>query len=576
MKKLLRHLKPHIFFMFVVLFFVFVQVFTDLSLPDYTSKIINEALPKGDTDAIMKYGAEMLGIAGIGVIATILASFFTSRIGCGFAKTLRNEVFEKVESFSSAEFDKFSTASLITRSTNDIQNLQMFVIIALRMVLMALLMAVLGLQKALQYGKDISWLLAIAIPAGLLLIVILVIVLMPKFLSVQKFIDKLNLVSREQLTGIRVIRAFNRQHTELERFDKANADLMNLQIFIQKTMAIMNPVLQLILNATTLGIIWFGAQQVLDNGMNPGNIVAFMSYAMQVMFSFLMLTMIFIFAPRAWVSAKRIAEVLDTDVSIENPQKAEKADTSKKGTVEFRNVSFSYDGADTPVLHDITFTAKAGETTAIIGSTGCGKSTLINLIPRFYDATEGEVLVSGVDVRKLNQHELREKIGYVPQKGVLFSGTIESNLRFGNEDADESDINTALDVAQASDFVSEKEDGIKSEIAQGGTNVSGGQKQRLSIARALMKNPDIFIFDDSFSALDFKTDAKLRSALKKHTSDAAVIIVAQRINTIMHAEQIIVLDEGKIVGKGTHAELLENCETYKEIALSQLSKEELA
>ena len=520
-------------------------------------------------------GIKMLGIALISVFAMITVTFLASRVAASVGRGLRGSVFNKVMSFSNTEMDRFSTASLITRSTNDIQQVQMLIVMLLRIVFYAPIMGVGGIIKVVNTNTSMTWIIAVAVVAIMIIIGFLFAVVMPKFKMVQKLIDRVNLVTREILTGIPVIRAFSTQKYEEKRFDKANNDLTKTNIFVNRVMSCMMPMMMFIMNAISILIVWNGAHSISDGTMQVGDMMAFIQYTMQIIMSFLMISMVSIMLPRAAVSLDRIDEVITTDPVIKDPKETENFDESKKGFVEFKNVSFRYPNADEDVLSNITFTAKPGETTAFIGSTGSGKSTLINLIPRFFDVTQGEVLVDGVDIRKVSQHDLREKIGYVPQKGILFSGTINSNLKYGKEEATEEEVRKAARIAQATDFISAKEEGFDSEIAQGGTNVSGGQKQRLSIARAIAKDPEIYIFDDSFSALDFKTDSALRKALKEEISDSTVLIVAQRISTILHAEQIIVLDEGNIVGIGSHKELLKNCEVYKQIALSQLSKEEL-
>ncbi len=539
-----------------------------------------EALGR-DTDSmqsnfILLSGLQMLGIALISMCATVIVGLLASRVSAGFGSSLRKNVFENVVGFSNTEFDKFSTSSLITRSTNDIQQVQMFMVMFLRLVFYAPILGVGGVIKVINTDTSMSWVIGVAVLAIMALVLVLFGVAMPKFRKMQKLVDKLNLVTREALTGMLVIRAFGTQKTEEQKFEKANTDFTNTNLFVSRVMAIMFPVMMLIMNGVMLLIVWVAAHQIDLGKMQVGNMMAFIQYAMLIIMAFLMISMVSIILPRASVSLTRIAEVINTKGTIEDPEKAKEFSKELKGNVEFKNVSFKYPGADDDVLYDINFTAKAGETTAFIGSTGSGKSTLINLIPRFYDITGGQILVDGVDIRDVSQHDLRDKIGYVPQKGILFSGTIESNLKYGYQAATEDDLKNAAEIAQAIEFINEKEEGFKTEISQGGTNVSGGQKQRLSIARALVKKPEIFIFDDSFSALDFKTDAALRKALKAKTSGATVLIVAQRISTVMNADQILVLDEGKVVGKGTHRQLLETCEVYQQIALSQLSKEELA
>lgn len=532
-------------------------------------------MDKAQINYILVSGAKMLGIALLGAIASIIVGFIASKVAAKTSMELRSSIFKKVMSFSNSEMDKFSTASLITRSTNDIQQIQMVIVMMLRMVLYAPIIGIGGVIKVLNTNTSMTWIIGLAVAVILGIVITLFITVMPRFKILQKLVDKVNLVTREILTGLPVIRAFSTQKHEEERFDKANKDLTKTNLFVNRIMSGMMPLMMFVMNGVTLLIVWNGGKGIDAGTMQVGDMMAFIQYSMQIIMAFLMITMMSIMLPRASVSAVRVDEVLNTKLSINDSENPQKFDESKKGVVEFKNVSFKYPDADEDILTNISFTAKPGETTAFIGSTGSGKSTLINLIPRFFDVTEGEILVDGVDIRNVSQHELREKIGYVPQKGVLFSGTIDSNLRYGKEDATEKEIEKAAKIAQATEFIETKPEKYNTEIAQGGSNVSGGQKQRLSIARAIAKNPDIYIFDDSFSALDFKTDAALRKSLKAETGDSTVLIVAQRISTILNAEQIIVLDEGKIVGKGTHKELLNNCEVYKQIALSQLSKEEL-
>lgn len=525
---------------------------------------------------ILRTGAKMIGLAFLGMAASVLVGLMASRVAAGTGRELRGKVFNKVVGFSNGEFDKFSTASLITRSTNDIQQIQMLTVMLLRMVLYAPIMAIGGVFKVFRTNVDMSWIIAVAVGMILLIVIILFTTVMPKFKILQTLVDKLNLVTREILTGLPVIRAFSTEKYEEERFDKANRDLTKTNLFVNRAMTFMMPAMMLVMNAISVLIVWTGAHGVNEGQMQVGDMMAFIQYTMQIIMAFLMICMISIMLPRAAVSATRVDEVLTSETIINDPEKPEHLPEKGKGEVVFDHVSFRYPQAEEDVLHDISFTARPGQTTAIIGSTGSGKSTMINLIPRFYDVTEGKITVDGVDVRNITQHELRDKLGYVPQKGVLFSGTIESNILYGNPDGTEEEMKEAAEIAQATAFIEEKHRKYESPIAQGGSNVSGGQKQRLSIARAIAKKPDVFIFDDSFSALDYKTDVTLRTALKQKTKDSTVIIVAQRISTILHAEQIIVLDDGKVAGIGTHKELLKSCDAYYQIASSQLSEEELA
>ena len=532
-----------------------------------------------DVDAIQtsylwSAGMKMVGMALIMGLATVLVSFFASRVGAGIGRDLRDGVFKRVVGFSNAEMDQFSTASLITRSTNDIQQIQMVSAMLLRMVAYAPIMGIGGVIKAMQTGAGMGWVIALALLVILGYVMLLMSASMPKFKLMQKLVDRLNLVSREILTGLSGIRAFKREDKEEERFDDANRALTKTMLFTNRVMTFMMPGMMLIMNILTVAIVWFGAHQIDAGHMQVGAMTAFITYAMMIVMSFLMLTMMSIMLPRAAVAAERIDEVIQTKPSIRDPEQPEKLD-AHHGVVRFHHVNFQYPGAEENVLHDIDFEALPGTTTAIIGSTGCGKSTLVNLIPRLYDVTDGSIEIDGKDIRKISMEELRSEIGFVPQKGVLFSGTIASNLRFGKDDASDEQIQRAAQIAQAEDFIEEKEEKYDSPIAQGGSNVSGGQKQRLAIARAIAKDPKIFIFDDSFSALDMKTDAALRKALGENVKDSTVIIVAQRISTILHAEQILVLDDGKIVGRGTHKELLAGCEVYQQIAKSQLSAREL-
>lgn len=531
---------------------------------------------KMQTDYIILTGLKMLGLALLGMLAAILVTFLSCRLAASMGRNLRNHVYSKVISFSGTELNHFSTASLITRSTNDIQQVQMLMTMLFRIILYAPIMGVGGVLKVVKTDSSMTWILGVGVLLIMALVGFLFAVAMPKFKILQTLIDKLNLVTREILTGIPVIRAFSTEKHEEERFEKANRDLTKTNLFVNRCMTFMMPAMMLIMNGITVLIVYNGAYAIDAGNMQVGNMMAFMQYAMQIIMSFLMITMLSIMLPRASVSAKRINEILETEVSIHDPSSSKKAEAGRIGEVEFDHVSFGYPGAEENVLSDINFTARKGQTVAFIGSTGSGKSTLVNLIPRFFDVTKGSIRVDGVDVRDMTLKDLRDKLGYVPQKGVLFSGTIDSNLRYGREEATEEEVKQAARIAQAWDFISEKPEGLQSPIAQGGTNVSGGQKQRLSIARAIAKKPEIYIFDDSFSALDYKTDVVLRRALKQETKDATTLIVAQRISTILHADNIIVLDEGHVAGQGTHKELLKNCDVYKQIAMSQLSEEELA
>lgn len=532
-----------------------------------------------DTDKIqtgymLRTGGKMLALAAGGMIVSMIVGFLASKVGASTGRDLRGKVFRKVVEFSNGEFDKFSTASLITRSTNDIQQIQMLTVMILRMVLYAPIMGIGGVFKVFHTNVSMSWIIGLAVVLIAMVVMVLFVVAMPKFKILQNLVDRLNLVTREILTGLPVIRAFSTEKHEEERFDQANKDLTKTNLFVNRAMTFMMPTMMLIMNAISILIVWVGANGINDGQMQVGDMMAFIQYTMQIIMAFLMICMISIMLPRAAVSATRVDEVLTSTTLINDP-KQPKHLKEGKGMVEFNHVSFRYPGAEEDVLHDISFTAKPGETTAIIGSTGSGKSTMVNLIPRFYDVTEGKITIDGEDIRNVTQHELRDQLGYVPQKGVLFSGTIASNILYGNPDGSEETMMEAAKVAQAAEFIEEKPKCYDSRISQGGGNVSGGQKQRLSIARAIAKDPKIFIFDDSFSALDYKTDVTLRKALKEHTVNSTVIIVAQRISTILHADQIIVLDEGKVAGIGTHKELLKNCDVYYQIAASQLSEKEL-
>lgn len=532
-------------------------------------------LDRRETRYILVTGAKMLALAALGMLASILVGLLASRVGARIGQTLRKDVFRKVVGFSNGEFDKFSSASLITRSTNDIQQIQLLTVMILRMVLYAPIMAAGGIFKVFRTNVDMSWIIALAVALIVMVVVVLFVVVMPKFKVVQSMVDRLNLVSREILTGLQVIRAFSTERYEEKRFDDANRDLTKTNLFVNRAMTFMMPMMMLIMNGIAVLIVWIGGHSINDGSMQVGDMMAFIQYTMQIIMSFLMICMISVMLPRAAVSADRVDEILTSSTLIHDPENPKDFAGNGTGEVVFDHVSFRYPGAEEDVLQDLSFTARPGETTAFIGSTGSGKSTLVNLIPRFYDVTDGRILIDGTDIREVTQHALRDRLGYVPQKGVLFSGDIASNILYGNPDGSEEEMTQAANIAQAEEFIEQKQKGYHSPIAQGGSNVSGGQKQRLSIARAVAKHPDIYIFDDSFSALDYKTDVKLRNALKTKTKDSTVMIVAQRISTILHAEQIIVLDDGKIVGKGTHKELLKNCEEYYQIASSQLSEKEL-
>ena len=548
------------------------------SVPVYIKSVYQELgvnTDKIQIQYILHTGLKMLGLALLGMVASITVGFLAARVAASTGRDLRSRVFTKVIGFSNTEFDKFSTASLITRSTNDIQQIQTLTVMLLRIVLYAPVQAIGGIIKVFHTNVDMIWIIGLGVALVFMIVIVLFIVAMPRFKRLQTLVDRLNLVMREILTGLPVIRAFSKERHEEERFDKANRDLMKTNLFVNRAMTFMMPLMMLVMNGITVLIVWSGAAGIDRGQMQVGDMMAFIQYTMQISMSCLMICMISIMLPRAAVAAERVDEILTSETVIDDPEEPKHLLENSKGEVEFEHVSFRYPGAEHDVLHDLNFVAKPGQTTAIIGSTGCGKSTLINLIPRFYDVTEGTIRVDGLDVREMTQHDLRDKIGYVPQKGVLFSGTIASNILYGNPNGTEEEMKEAASIAQATEFIDEKPKKYESTIAQGGTNVSGGQKQRLSIARAIAKKPEIFIFDDSFSALDYKTDVVLRTALKEKTQDSTVIIVAQRISTILHAEQIIVLDEGKIAGIGTHKELLKSCEAYYQIASSQLSQAEL-
>lgn len=575
MIKLFRFLKPYVASIVAVLVLLFFQSLAELYLPTLMSDIVDTGIVKGDTQYILKVGGFMLLVAAGSGICVMLAGFLSSKVATSFGRDLRSKVFSRVESFSLNEFDKMGTASLITRTTNDITQVQQVTIMIMRMMISAPMMCIGGIIMAVSKDAKLSLVLIAIIPVLAGIIFIIARKGIPLFKSMQVKLDKLNLVLRENLTGIRVIRAFNRIDLEKKRFNEANHDLTETAIKVNKIMASLMPVMMIIMNLTSIAIIWFGGIRIDNGSMQVGDMMAFLQYAMQIMFSLIMVSIMFVMIPRAEASAVRINEVLDTIPEINDPEYAKSGD-NKKGFVEFKDVTFSYPGAEQPAISNISFSAKPGEVTAIIGGTGSGKSTLISLIPRFYDVESGSILVDGIDVREMSQESLRAKIGFVPQKAVLFTGSITDNIRYGKEDATEEEVKHAAEIAQATEFISNMKDGFDSEISQGGTNVSGGQKQRLSIARALVRRPEIYVFDDSFSALDFKTDAKLRAALKRETVESTVLIVAQRVSTVMDADRIIVLDEGEVAGIGSHKELLNTCQVYREIVLSQLSEEEIA
>ena len=575
MKHILRIFSGYWLMFIILVGFTYAMVMANLWLPDKMSEIVNNGIIKQDMPAIWHNGLAMILVTAAGGLCSIIIGFLASRIATGVAQKLRMELFERVESFALADFNKFSTASLITRSTNDIQQIQMTSILLLRMALLAPIMAVGGLQKAIHNAPDLSWIIALAVSVLLVVIAVLFVIAVPRFKKLQTLVDKLNLVTRENLVGLKVIRAFHNEKIEQKKFQQANTELNRMNLFVNRLMMLLDPIMTLVMNFSSVAIVWFGAHLISSGNLQIGNMMAFLEYAMQVIISFLLLSMVFIMVPRAAVSVKRVGEVLDTFPSIVDPQLPQQLPHDATGKIEFKDVTFTYPDADLPVLSSINFTAEPGQTTAFIGSTGSGKSTLINLIPRFYDVSAGQILLDGVDIRNVKLEDLYDQIGYVPQKGVLFSGTIASNIKYGNAKASQELIEKSAKIAQATEFISELKNGYKNDIAQGGSNVSGGQRQRLSIARAIAVEPNVYIFDDSFSALDFKTDAKLRLALAKETKHKTVLIVGQRINTIMNADKIIVLDEGKIVGQGTHQELMKDCEVYQEIAASQLSEDDL-
>jgi len=576
MLKLIKFLKPYSGIILCAIALLFGQAICDLALPDYMADIVNTGVMSGNTNFILKTGGIMILVTLLGTAASVTVGYFAAITAAGVARDLRSDLFQKVEQFANAEFDKFSTASLITRTTNDITQIQTVLVMMIRLVFYAPILGIGGIIKAISSSASMSWIIGVAVICLVGTIIVLFSLVMPKFKMVQKLVDRLNLVTRENIEGMLVIRAFNTQKFEVARFDKANLDLTATNLYVNRVMTLMMPVMMLIMNLVAVVIVWVGAKQVSSFQMNIGDMMAYMQYAMQIIMAFLMMSMMFIMVPRAAVSADRIAEVLETQPSILDPVQPVRFKESFQPIIEFRNVSFCYPGGQDNVLHNLNFCAQPGQITAIIGSTGSGKSTLVNLMLRFYDVTSGAILINGQDIRTVTRRTLREKIGYVPQKSMLFSGSIKSNLSYADKHATLENLEKACAVAQAAEFIISNEEGFEALIAQGGTNVSGGQKQRLSIARALVKNAPIYIFDDSFSALDLKTDRNLRAALKKEIGESTILLVAQRVGTIMHAEQIIVLDHGHIVGFGTHSELLRNCEVYQEIAHSQLSEEELA
>jgi len=575
MLKLFINLKPFKFLIFLILVFISGQAMAELALPTLMSDVVNNGMMQGDTGYILTYGGYMLLVALASSTSSVIGSYFSARVALGLGRNLRNDIFTRVENYSLHEFDKLGTSSLITRTTNDIIQIQTVLVMMLRFMIYAPVMCVGGIIMAVSRDKGLTVILMVVIPIMLVIIGGLAYTVMPAFKSMQKKLDRLNMVLRENLTGIRVIRAFNKLNHERERFKDANGDLTDTAIKVNQTMAAMQPAMMIIMNLTSVAIVWFGGIRIAQNNMQIGDMMAFIQYAMQIMFSFIMVAVMFVMVPRAQASAERINEVLEMEPEITDPVERKLLHDGRKGHVSFEKVSFRYPGAEEPAISNITFETGPGEVTAIIGGTGSGKSTLVNLIPRFYDVSSGKVLVDGVNVSDLSQSDLRNKIGFVPQSAVLFTGSISENIRYGNSDATDEEVYHAADVAQAADFIAEMPEGFHTAIAQGGSNVSGGQKQRLSIARALVRKPEIYIFDDSFSALDFKTDALLRAALKSETEESAVIIVAQRVSTVMDADRILVLDDGELVGTGNHRELMKSCQVYREIVSSQLSEEEM-
>ena len=578
MNKITKFIKPFVAGIAAVVVLMFFQSLSELFLPKLMADIVDNGIAQGNTGYIFKTGGIMLLIAALGTVLAVSATYLSSRIASAFGRDLRQEVFSHVENLSIEKFSEIGTSSLITRTTNDIEQIQQVLMISMRMMLKAPMMAIGGIVMATSKDAKLSMVLLFTMPIVIAVIALIASKAMPLFKQIQEKLDELNLVLREGLSGIRVIRAFNRNDYEKERFDGVSSQLKDISIKANKIMSAMMPAMMFLLNITTISIIWFGSIRIQSGNMQVGDLMAFIQYIMQIMFALVMLSMMFVMIPRAMVSVRRVNEVLEKINEMQDPQNPvdPNKENDKHGVVEFKDVSFKYAGAEDPVICNISFTANPGEITAIIGGTGSGKSTLINMIPRFYDVSSGSVLIGGVDVKDMKQEDLRAKVGFVPQRSVLFSGTIEENIRYGKEDATDEEVEYAAHVAQATEFISDMKDGFKSRISQGGTNISGGQNQRLSIARALVRKPEVYVFDDSFSALDFKTDGKLREALKAETQNSAMVIVAQRVATVMDAEQILVLHEGEIVGKGTHKELLESCKVYEEIVYSQLSKEEVS
>ncbi|MDN5337184.1 MAG: ATP-binding cassette, subfamily multidrug efflux pump [Thermotogaceae bacterium] len=574
MLKLFKYLKPYLWQVILIVVLVAIQAILNLYLPDLMSDIVNKGVVRGNVSYIWRTGGKMLFVASFGIAAAILASFFSARTSMGFGKDLREKIFKKVENFSLHEIDKFSTASLITRTTNDVTQIQQAVFMIFRMVIMAPIMATGGIIMAISKDAKLTMILLVSVPTLLLGIILIARKALPMFKSLQKKIDRLNLVLRENLTGVRVIRAFGKEEYEKNRFNEANFDLTETALKVNRFVALVFPLMLVIINLTTIAIVWFGAKRIDNNALQIGDLMAVIQYVMQIMFSFLMMSIIFVLLPRASASAERINEVLTIEPEIKETDKP--VIPEKKGVVEFKNVTFRYPGAKEPAVSNISFKALPGKTTAIIGNTGSGKTTILNLIMRFYDVESGEVLIDGVNVKDIPQKELRNRIGYAPQKAFLFSGTIKENISFGRDEITESDILKAAEIAQVMEFAQKMPEGLNSIVSQGGTNLSGGQKQRISIARAIAGRNEIYLFDDTFSALDFKTDAKVRKALREYTKDSTVIIVSQRVATIMNAEQIIVLKDGKVEGIGTHKELMQTCQVYREIVFSQLSEEEIA